>query len=364
MRRENAYILELCRFQDADPERLRDWMAQGLDYPYILGHLLFNRMGGAAYHTLQNAGLLPSANREFRGALEAVYEQNRLRTSSYRRLLGQLGGMLRDAPFPYALLKGGLLVSRYPDGLRTSNDMDILIQARDIPALSDRLRESGFEQGVLRAGRFRPATRQEIISSRMNRGETVPFVRKVDLPGMPYWEIDINFTLDYQARDSGAVERLLEGRQARIETAEAPLYTLAPADFLLHLCAHLYKEASIYNWVEMGRDLSLYKFSDLYLLLREDLDEALAAEVLERAEACGLKGECAFSFYHTRALFSMRHPVLDGLLEGLKPWDMERLGEIYRPSDGRVFRHGMPFDEWMFCGVRKEKLYEAANATA
>ena len=181
---------------------------------------------------------------------------------------------------------------------------------------------------------------------------------------MPYWEIDINFTLDYQARDSGAVERLLEGRQARIETAEAPLYTLAPADFLLHLCAHLYKEASIYNWVEMGRDLSLYKFSDLYLLLREDLDEALAAEVLERAEACGLKGECAFSFYHTRALFSMRHPVLDGLLEGLKPWDMERLGEIYRPSDGRVFRHGMPFDEWMFCGVRKEKLYEAANATA
>lgn len=32
MRRENAYILELCRFQDADPERLRDWMAQGLDY--------------------------------------------------------------------------------------------------------------------------------------------------------------------------------------------------------------------------------------------------------------------------------------------------------------------------------------------
>lgn len=47
MRRENAYILELCRFQDADPERLRDWMAQGLDYPYILGHLLFNRMGGS-----------------------------------------------------------------------------------------------------------------------------------------------------------------------------------------------------------------------------------------------------------------------------------------------------------------------------
>lgn len=364
MKKENAYILALCRFQDAGPEELRDLMGQGLDYPYVLGHLLFNRMGGAAYHTLQKTGLLASVNREFRSALEAVYEQNRLRTGSYRRLLDQLGRILRDAPFPYALLKGGLLVSRYPDGLRTSNDMDILIQTQDVPALSDRLREHGFVQGYLRAGQFRPATRQEIISSRMNRGETVPFVRKMDLPGMPYWEIDINFTLDYQARDNGAVKRLLEMRQPRIGTADAPLYTLAPADFLLHLCAHLYKEASIYNWVEMGRDLSLYKFSDLYLLLREDLDEALAAEVLERAEACGLKGECAFSFYHTRELFSMRHPVLDVLLKDLEPWDMDRLGEIYRPADGRVFRHDLSFDEWIFCGSRKEKLYEAANATA
>lgn len=364
MKRENAYILELCRFQDADPEKLRVWMEAGLDYPYVLGHLLFNRMGGAAYYTLQNTGLLSLVNREFRSALEAVYEQNRVRTGSYRRLLDQLGNMLRQASFPYALLKGGLLVSRYPAGLRTSNDMDILIQAGDIPALSDLLRENGFVQGYLRGGQFRPATRREIISSRMNRGETVPFVRKVDLPGMPYWEIDINFTLDYQAKDSGAVARLLEKRQARIDTADAPLYTLAPADFLLHLCAHLYKEASIYNWVEMGRDLSLYKFSDLYLLLREDLDGKLAEEILERAEACGLQGECAYSFYHTRELFSMRHPVLDSLLERLKPWDMDRLGRIYRPSDGRMFRHNLAFDEWIFCGCRKEKLYDAANATA
>ena len=54
MRRENAYILELCRFQDADPERLRDWMAQGLDYPYILGHLLFNRMIPFSLGSLQD----------------------------------------------------------------------------------------------------------------------------------------------------------------------------------------------------------------------------------------------------------------------------------------------------------------------
>ncbi len=364
MKRENRTILELCRFADADPDILCDLMDGSLDYPYILGQLLYNRMGGAAYHTLKNTGLLPRVNREFRNTLEAVFEQNRLRTNSYRRLLERMGTMLRDAAFPYALLKGALLVGRYPVGLRTSNDLDILVEARDIPALSALLREHGFVQGYLRAGEFHPATRLEIISSRMNRGETVPFVQKVDLPGLPYWEIDINFSLDYQARETGAVGRLLERRQAQIPVGETPLYTLDPADFLLHLCAHLYKEASIYNWVEMGRDLSLYKFSDLYLLLRDDLDAGLAQDVAARAKACGLTGACAYSFYHTRELFSLRSPALDELLERLKPWDMDRLGEIVRPKDGRIFRHDMAFEDWLFCSCRKERLYETATATA
>ena len=44
------------------------------------------------------------------------------------------------------------------------------------------------------------------------------------------------------------------------------LYTLSLPDFILHLCAHLYKEATVMAWVEMGRDQSLYKYADLYLL--------------------------------------------------------------------------------------------------
>lgn len=211
MKRENRMILELCRFADADADRLRDLMDGSLDYPYILGQLLYNRMGGAAYHTLKHTGLMPRVNREFRNTLEAVFEQNRLRTNSYRILLDRMGTMLKDAAFPYALLKGALLAGRYPVGLRTSNDLDILVEARDIPALSAHLREHGFVQGYLRAGEFHPATRLEIISSRMNRGETVPFVQKVDLPGLPYWEIDINFSLDYQARETGAVAGCWKG---------------------------------------------------------------------------------------------------------------------------------------------------------
>ena len=94
------------------------------------------------------------------------------------------------------------------------------------------------------------------------------------------------------------------------------------------------------------------------------LDEELELDILERAKACGLEGACAFSFYHTRELFSLNNPVLDDLLDRLKPWDMDRLGEIVRPEDGRVFRHDMAFEDWLFCSFRKERLYETATATA
>ncbi len=280
-------------FSGRGSERLRDWMAQGLDYPYILGHLLFNRMGERRTTPFRMPASFPRST----GNSAARWRRSMSRTGCAPAVTAAFSASLEDAPGravsicpPQGRAAGQPVSGQAAHLKRHGHPHSGTGHSRPVrPAAGKWLRA-----GVLRAGRFRPATRQEIISSRMNRGETVPFVRKVDLPGMPYWEIDINFTLDYQARDSGAVERLLEGRQARIETAEAPLYTLAPADFLLHLCAHLYKEASIYNWVEMGRDLSLYKFSDLYLLLREDLDEALAAEVLERAEACGLKGSVPF----------------------------------------------------------------------
>ena len=66
MKREKRTILELCRFADADPDVLSGLMDGALDYPYILGQLLYNRMGGVAYYTLKHTGLMPRVNREFR----------------------------------------------------------------------------------------------------------------------------------------------------------------------------------------------------------------------------------------------------------------------------------------------------------
>lgn len=357
---EQSLVLELCRFLHPDAPRIAALLKEPLDFPWVLGQLLYNRMGGVAYYTLQKCGLLSQCSREFRNVLRSMYSSYAEQARSFVAAREELAGVLQGVPFPYALLKGGLLCGRYPLGLRTSNDFDLLIEAKDISALAQRLKAAGFAQGSLRGERFVPATRAEIVSSRMNRGETVPFLKRVDLPQMPYCEVDLNFSLDYKARqETDAVARLLSGVSPRIQTEAGPLYTLCPADFLIHLCVHLYKEASVLNWVEMGRDLSLYKFCDLYLLVSEELDETLSWELAAKIEEYGLGRECAYALLHTRELFGVESPVLDRLLERLIPEDSRALREILRPEDGTVYLYDMEFEDWLFCANRKEHLYEA-----
>lgn len=45
------------------------------------------------------------------------------------------------------------------------------------------------------------------------------------------------------------------------------LVTLEDKDFIIHLCLHLYKEATTSEWVFRRKDLNLYKFNDIYVLL-------------------------------------------------------------------------------------------------
>lgn len=83
MDKENRLILELCKGESAEKETLNELMQDRLDYPYILGHLLYNRVGAMAYYALKENQLLHKVNREFRNTLKAIYEYNFNKTDSF-----------------------------------------------------------------------------------------------------------------------------------------------------------------------------------------------------------------------------------------------------------------------------------------
>ena len=356
MNKEQQLVLELCRFVRPDGEKIKRLLDEKPDMPVVLGHLVYNRMGGAAYGVLRDTGLLGEVNREFRNTLQIVYESNMARTQSFQRALSRLSVPLSSLKIPYALLKGAFLAYRYPLGYRTSNDVDILVEPRYISELTDCLTMAGFRQGYLRGGVFAPATRQEVIAARLTRGETVPFVKELGLPGLRYLEIDVNFSLDYQNAGSRCVAELLRN-PLWLPTRAEPVRTLPREDFLLHLCAHLYKEATTWAWVEMGRDLSLYKFADLYLLLA-DWPESGYEALNRRVRETGLEKEAYEALAGTRELFELDSPALDRFLNAIRPAGTPYLRQVIRPDTHTLYEHAMSIADWLFCPDRGQYLKE------
>lgn len=308
-KQEKKLFKELCKFKNSTLSE--ELLLQAT--PTVLGQLFFNRMQGIAYDTLRKKGCLGKVSREFRNALSGAYEQNRFKNKSFYQCVLFLTVILKECPAPIAMLKGAVLCAHYPEGYRTSNDVDLLVRPQDVTTVGTYLTKAGFRQGNIRNGQFVPATRREIIESKMMRGETVPYIKEVSLPYMKYLEVDINFSLDYKNGETDAVQSFLNNRIFRkINQAQVP--SLSPEDFFLHLSSHLYKEATTLPWIEMQRDMTLYKYCDLYLLL-EEMSDSDAKTLFSRAYELGLEKIGAYAILETASLFDLERNAAIRLAE-------------------------------------------------
>lgn len=132
---------------------------------------------------------------------------------------------------------------------------------------------------------------------------------------MKYLEVDINFSLDYKNNENDTVWEFISNTE-EVSNAGNPIVTLSKYDFVLHLCGHLYKEATTYPWVLMKRDMTMYKMCDLYLLLREYKEHDFE-ELFQRAAKLNMNAECYYALYVTRELFYLKNIVSDEFMSRL-----------------------------------------------
>lgn len=306
--------------------------------PLVLGQLFFNRMQAVAYGTLRDRGLLGKVNREFRNSLLCAYEQNIEKNKSFFGCVMYLHQILAKYDYQYAMLKGAYLCRYYPQGFRTSNDIDLLVLPKDVTGIGNALMKAGFRQGYIRNGVFVSATRRDVIESKMMRGETVPYIKEVSLPGMQFLEVDINFSLDYKPGDTQLVRDMLEHTTVKILDGLA-IPTLEESDFFVHLCMHLYKEATTLPWVDMRRDMTVYKYCDIYALLN-DLDKDKTDQMFQRAKKLHAEKICAFAVLQTAALFVLQNTYAIGAAENILKEDEDFLHTVVAPKERKqyVFR--------------------------
>ena len=301
---EKDLFLELCAFRNPNAERIKELLDADASSAEVLGMLFANRMAGVAYHVLKKTEMLDRVNREFRNSIRNAALLNEKINEDYFGCVKNVTAELEACGVPYALLKGAYLCQWYPVGCRTSNDIDVLLLPEDVGKVSTRLKLAGFRQGYMKNGVFVPATRQQIIESKMTRGETVPFIKETRLPFVKYIEVDLNFSLDYKNSDDETLRAMLNRTQL-IPMGTTQIRTLDPQDFMLHLCAHLHKEATTIPWIRMKRDMTFYKYCDIYALLTEFTRDDLG-RLYERATELHVEYELGYCLDSIKCLFGDR----------------------------------------------------------
>lgn len=350
---EKDLFKSLCSFKEGDFE---DSLLDAAT-PVVLGHLFFNRMQAVAYGTLKKHGLLGKVNREFKNSLKGAYIQNIEKNKSFFQCVELVEKALSEYECKYAMLKGAYLCKAYPEGYRTSNDIDLLVHPKDVTEVGNALLKTGFKQGNIRNGNFKPATRKEIIESKMMRGETVPYIKEINLPGMQFLEVDINFSLDYKPGDTKLLEEMMNN--SVVETlGDFRVHTLRTDDFFIHLCSHLYKEATTLPWVEMMRDMTLYKYCDIYMLLN-DANKKHIDFLFERAVKLGMEKVCAFAVLQTAELFKFKNLYAVEIATKALGSDQDFIHRIVSPRDKKelVFTERSVFERF-FADGRKKLLKE------
>lgn len=321
----------------------------------LLGNICTNRIAGIAYKNMYKSTV--NWQKECKDVLGTMYEKNVQKSKVFKRFVCELASILEKAEFKYVLLKGAYLSTLlYEEGMRTSNDIDILIQEKDIEKCQNLLELNGFIQGYIEEGKkIRPASRREIIMSRMNYGETVPFVKEIDGEIL---EIDINFSLDFKPEQGvSRVEQLLEKRE-RVIFEDSAYYTLNQYDFFIHLCCHLYKEATTINWVQMGRDLQLYKFSDINLFFRKVLASLDIDTLVKRIKEYQTEEECYYTIVNASKIYPkiMELDFYNYIIKGIEPDNLEFMKQIVNPETGEKYSYDMSFEDWFFAEDKIKSL--------
>ena len=329
--KEKELFLELSKLKAPNEKKIEKLLKDGYASYEVLGMLFVNRMAGVAYHVLNQTKLLDKADREFRNSIKNASVLNQKINDDFRGCINHLTTELESCGVPYALLKGAYLCHWYPKGCRTSNDIDILVAPENVGKISAKLKMAGFRQGYLKNGVFEPATRQQIIESKMSRGETVPFIKETKLSYIPYLEVDINFSLDYKNSDDAVLKEMLSRTQI-VTVNSTKVRTLDPCDFLLHLCAHLYKEATTVPWIRMKRDMTFYKYEDIYGLLM-DLKEADYNNLMLRAEQYNMKSEVFYCIKSIESLFNL--PIFVSFQ--LTGAELNALNEVVAPAEKKMY---------------------------
>ena len=129
----------------------------------------------------------------------------------------------------------------------------------------------------------------------------------------------------------------------------------------------LYKEATTSEWVFRRKDLNLYKFNDIYILLTKKGSTEMYKKLAERITHYGVEKECYFALFHTRVIYTKLEEMegYNEMLDIIRPSNLDYIRQIVNPLEKVVY-----LDDWTIAqllghrSVRNVKYYRKMSNQA
>lgn len=313
--------------------RARFLLRELLDWNRVMGMLIMHRTMGVAWRNLIDHRL--AAAEIFRPdyvlpVIEVCARGQELLAHEQTILASDLLSALNKGGVRGVVLKGvALAAMAYRTlGMRLSQDLDLLVERRDLGRANDVLLESGYAQGAwdATAERVIPASRQEIMKHTLYSHETFPYVKCTsDSTIMARHVVDLHFSIELNSEvgSDQAVRRLLSRRARLAPLPGVSVWSLSAEDMFVFVCVHFAREARLRTETEELVDLVLYKLVDLVALLETGLNEGRLAEY---ARELGMQREVYFALHHINELYPARAPKR--LMGELRPESTDYVDQV------------------------------------
>ena len=282
-------ILELLArgiVDDTERQIIRDLLlADTLDWGELLEQALRHKMLPMLAHQVISARLRFDVPMSIYQHLESALEWNCWQIEVFRRETVRVAQELAGHGIHFVVTKGMAFESRLYGSLGTRHmkDIDFMIAPRDREAVMSVMQELGFRPFF----DWAQDPRREEISSRLNPDHLPKLVHAVDQPGIQTITVDIANSLTWTRSPFDVpVEEALEDpvEQPVPGMPGVSLPCFRPVYQFLFTVLHLFREAWLQKFVDLGSDVGLMKFGDVIRLIDRDRDELIEGQLLRIME--------------------------------------------------------------------------------
>lgn len=230
------------------------------------------------------------------------------------------------------------------------------IGANEVDRFQVKLASSIAETRMVENNKVIPATQKEILFAKMNTYEVYPYVKWIGDECFPFHEIDINFKLENGARIEDVKDMLKH--TMRIENSEYGIRTLDVDSFLIFLCIHHYREATMLLKILEGEDLTLYKYLDIHVFIKQTSIDW--AKLISKAKLYDKEIEVYHTLWYTEHIYPGTIPNSVFSMFELKDYDFVDEYNVKDNSHERI-KWKLDFYHRLFNVERRKEALEAAK---